>query len=146
MSSGFAEQLIVPESNTSPQQLTRRHQKSGMPQEIMKPLPEPPRTKGMKQNSTGISGLVGMILVPSVAPLVIGLHQLRQLGFQQVNLELRQDLDPRQVTGFVKCGDLFVRQSIRVPIFGRLGRLKQGAKRGVFLTEVFGHIGFSPRD
>jgi hypothetical protein len=71
----FAEQLIVPEPDGTAQQLRCRNSERSMPEQIVEPGRNPPRSQSVKQDSVRIGGLVGMVLVPEFAPVVLRIEQ-----------------------------------------------------------------------
>src|SRR5690606_8162894 len=103
------------EAYRSPQQLAGSHRKGRMPQDVVKAGADPPGPQRMKQNRVGVGGLVRMVLVPQLAPFVIGPKERLQLAPQLLDLLVVQDTHTSQIPVLVVERDLLVGQPIAIP-------------------------------
>jgi hypothetical protein len=76
----FTKQLIMPESHSPAEQLTRRNQERRIPQQVVKTGSQTPRTQGMKKHSLWVIRLVRMVLMPQIAPGMLGIKKLSQFS------------------------------------------------------------------
>lgn len=133
----FAEKLIVPEPNRARKELGRRNRERRIPERVMKPRPNPPGAKGMKQYVVRVPGFVRMVFVPQFAPFVARIEKFLQFRPQRLDLGIRQQPHPGHIALFAKKGDLFVCQAVRF----RIHAGKQVAYSRMQAREVVGRSG-----
>jgi len=104
----LAEQLIVPESDGTTQQLRGGRCDGRMPKQIVQADTDPPGAQGMKQHSIRISRLVRVILVPELAAGVAWLSQHGKFSSQLFNLKRIQYPWPHDKTMLTEAGELLV--------------------------------------
>jgi len=108
MMRGLAEQLIVPETHRTSEQLRRRQQKRRIPKQVMKPRRDPPRTQCMKEHRFRTGSFVGMKFVEKMVAGMIWIDQLCKFGPQFLNLIVIQRVNAGKVSIAVKELDLLV--------------------------------------
>ncbi len=87
----LAEQLIMPEANRAPQQLTGGSRKGCIPENVMEPDSDSPRAKRMKQHTPRVPGFIGIVFVPEIGPRMTGLSQAGQFAAKNFNLVVIED-------------------------------------------------------
>ena len=139
VASRLAEELIVPEPHGSPQQLAGRHRERGVPQQVVKPRPNPPRPQGMEQHPTRVGRLVRMVLVPQLAPGVLRIEKLVQFAAELLQLGVGQNADAGEVTMLLVELKLGVRQPVAIPLLGGDRHPQEVPDRPAVLGKIFTH-------
>lgn len=71
----FAEELVMPEPDGVSQQLRGGNAERRMPEQVVEARRNPPGSQSVKEDAVRIGGLVGVILVPEFASVVLRIKQ-----------------------------------------------------------------------
>jgi hypothetical protein len=88
---GLTEELVMPKPHRTFKELRRGNEKSRIPQKIVKPRHDAPRTQRVKQHAVRIAGFVRMVLVEEFAAFVRGIHEDFKFAAQKLHLLVGQD-------------------------------------------------------
>src|SRR4051794_31770585 len=128
----------MPEADSPRQQLRRRLQERGMPEEIVKARLDAPVSEGVEEHRFGLAGFVRMELVEEVVPRMGGVHKAGGLLAQDFDLRPGQNAKPGNVPMLVKECDLLWCEL-------RAGPLAQRPQWLVDFGKVSGHWGQDSR-
>ena len=117
---GLDEELVVPEADGAAEELGGGDEEGRVPEQVVEGGADAPGAEGVKEDAGRVGGLVGMVLVEEVAGMG-GIHQGGQLVAEDVDLPIVEHGDAGKETVFVKRGDLLVRKTKFVPLFGGFG-------------------------
>ena len=116
MVSRLAEQLVMPETDRASQELGGGQGKGRIPQGIVKARTQAPAAQGVEENLLGLTGLVGMILIPPLAPRMIGFKECVQLLSQEIHLRITQQRNAADKTLFSVVVELFRGKRVLRPL------------------------------
>ena len=128
---GFAEELVMPETDRTVEQLRGGDEEGWTPQDIVECGAGAPCAEGVEEDRVGIARFVRVVLVEELVRGVAGVHEAGQLGAERFDLIVVENLDAGKESVAVERLHLLVGKSVLLPLgFGR-GWLAEGAGWGV---------------
>ena len=118
----FHEELVVPEAYLSVEELAGGNEDGGVPEEVVERGRDAPGAEGVEENSARLAGLVRVTLVEEVSSGMLRVEKRLELGAQELDLVVFQDLDAGQKTVAVEPRELLggepaaIRVGKRVPV------------------------------
>src|SRR5262245_40536601 len=100
-----------------------------MPEDIVKPRLDAPGPQGVKENLRRILRFVRVELIIEMMRRMLRIHQVHQLFPQPLYLPIIQNPNSRQITVLIEKTNLFVAQSIAIPVLSARRRREEVADR-----------------